>query len=245
MKLTERHVLYTEPTPSSGEYTLPYTWLDGAESDQRAQYMTYLETNLKDLLAEHTLSLLDATEGEKTLSISDPRLPFDITGGTTDAILVDNGSIQYFDPLAGVRMVIRLKKKVHEHHKPQAFVELVSASLKSEVECTPIGLLTYLTEDWRFNEKKVLTQNHISHPKNAFDFITAAVAEPGGSKRLSVSFIDEELTKLRIDDFLPKPPSFASEMMERYELMADVLEPEFLKERRVEYAQHLVKLMFT
>ena len=31
--------------------------------------------------------------------------------------------------------------------------------------------------------------------------------------------------------------------MERYELMADVVEPEFLMARRMEYAQHLVQSM--
>ena len=57
------------------------------------------------------------------------------------------------------------------------------------------------------------------------------------------SFIAPPLKKLKVDDFLPMPSDGADEMMERYELMADELEPEFLTERRMEYAQHLVQSM--
>ncbi|KAL3656670.1 hypothetical protein V7S43_018449 [Phytophthora oleae] len=185
MKLTDRYLAIAEPTPLPNEWVPPYTWLNVAESNQRAQYMVYLETHLKGLLDEHKLSLLDLTEDETALSISDPRLPFDMTG-TTDVMLVDSGSIQYREPLVGVRMVIRLKKKVKRHYKPQAFGEL-------------------------FNKNKVLTRVSIKHPKNAFDFIAAGVAEPGGSKQFSVPFIGEEFTKFKIDDFLPMPADAADD----------------------------------
>ncbi|KAE9036717.1 hypothetical protein PR003_g6951 [Phytophthora rubi] len=207
--------------------------------------MTYLETHLKGVLDENGLSLLDVTKDISVLSISDPRLPFGMKG-TTDVLLVDIRSIQHIEPLAGVRMVVKLKKKVERRHKAQAFGELVAASMKAPMDCTPIGLLTDLTDQWHFswfNEKKVLTHLRIVHPKNAFDFIAKAVVEPASSKPFRVPFIGRELTKFKIDDFLPMPDDGADEMMERYELMADVVEPEFLMARRMDYARQLVQSM--
>ncbi|KAH7467148.1 Crinkler effector protein 1 [Phytophthora ramorum] len=247
MRLADDYITFEEPSPSPNTRILPYTWLDAPEGadNQRAEYMTYLKTHLKTVLEEKDLSLLDVAKNQTVLSIIDPRLPFGMRG-TTDVLLVDRRSIQHREPLAGVRMVVELKKKVEQHHKPEAFGELVSASLKAPLNCTPIALLTDLNDQWHFswfNEKKVLTHISIVHPENAFDFIAAAVAEPASSKPFSVPFIGRELTKFKIDDFLPMPDDGADEMMERYELMADVVEPEFLMERRMEYARQLVQSM--
>ncbi|KAG6619957.1 Crinkler (CRN) family protein [Phytophthora cinnamomi] len=247
MRLADDYITFVEPSPSPNTRILPYTWLDVPEGadNQRAEYMTYLKTHLKTVLEEKDLSLLDVAKNQTVLSITDPRLPFGMRG-TTDVLLVDRRSIQHREPLAGVRMVVELKKKVEQHHKPQAFGELVSASLKAPLNCTPIALLTDLNDQWHFswfNEKKVLTHISIAHPENAFDFIAAAVADPASSKPFSVPFIGRELTKFKIDDFLPMPDDGADEMMERYELMADVVEPEFLMARRMEYARQLVQSM--
>ncbi|OWY95983.1 Crinkler (CRN) [Phytophthora megakarya] len=209
MRLADSYIIVDEPTPSPNACIPPYTWLDDPESadNQRVKYMTYLETHLKGVLDEKRLSLLDVVKDQTALSISDPRLPFGMKG-TTDVLLVDARSIQHREPLAGVRMVVELKKKVERCHKAKAFGVLVSASMKAPMDCTPIGLLTDLTDQWHFswfNEKKVLTHLRIVHPKNAFDFIAAAVAEPASSKPFSVPFIGRELTKFKIDDFLPVP----------------------------------------
>ncbi|KAG6948815.1 hypothetical protein JG688_00014927, partial [Phytophthora aleatoria] len=247
MRLTDDYITFDEPTPLPNACILPYTWLDVSQDadNQRTKYMTYLETHLKIVLDEKRLSWLDVTKNKTALSIVDPRLPFAMRG-TADLLLVDRRSIQHREPLAGVRMVVELKKKVEQHHKPQAFGELVSASLKAPLNCTPIGLLTDLNDQWHFswfNEKKVLTHISVVHPKNAFDLIAAAIAEPASSKPFSVPFISRPLTKFKIDDFLPMPDDGADEMMERYELMADVVEPEFLMARRMEYAPQLVQSM--
>ncbi|KAE8878259.1 hypothetical protein PF005_g22359 [Phytophthora fragariae] len=247
VRLVDDYITFDEPTPLPNAGIPPYIWLDVPEDadNQRAKYLTYLETHLKSVLDERGLSLLDVSKDETVLLITDPRLPFAMNG-TTNVLLVDLRSTQHDEPLAGVRMVVRLKKKVDWHHKPQAFGELVAASMKSPLNCTPIGLLTDLTDQWHFswfNEKKVLSHVRIVHPKNAFDFIAAAVAEPASSKPFSVPFIGRELTKFKIDDFLPMPDDGADEMMERYELMADVVEPEFLMARRMEYGRQLVQSM--
>uniref|UniRef100_K3XAY9 Uncharacterized protein n=1 Tax=Globisporangium ultimum (strain ATCC 200006 / CBS 805.95 / DAOM BR144) TaxID=431595 RepID=K3XAY9_GLOUD len=80
----------------------------------------------------------------------------------------------------------------------------------------------------------------LEYPSNAFQFIAAAVADSDSAKPFSVPFIDQTLTKCKIDDFLPMP---ADEMVERYELMANALESELLITRRVEYMQHLIRKM--
>ncbi|RLN43723.1 hypothetical protein BBJ28_00025844, partial [Nothophytophthora sp. Chile5] len=169
-----------------------YTWLDVPEDadDQRAGYMAYLEVHFERVLKEKELSWLDVATNKTVLSVRDPRLPFEMSG-TADVLLVDLRSTQHRVPLAGVRMVVALKKKVEQRHRPQAFGELVAASLKAPHNCTPIGLLTDLNDQWHFswfNEEKVLTHVCLTHPENAFDFIAAATAEPG-SATFSVPFI--------------------------------------------------------
>lgn len=107
-----------------------------------------------------------------------------------------------------------------------------------------MSLLTDLNELWHFswfNDRHVLAQVTLTYPKNAFKFIEAAIFE---GQALALPFIPQPLKRLKVDDFLPKPvDGRAEEMMERYELMPDVVEPEFLMERRMEYAQHLVQSM--
>jgi hypothetical protein len=114
------------------------------------------------------------------------------------------------------------------------------------MSCYPLSLLTDLNGEWHFswfNEARVLAQVPLCYPKNAIGFIVAAVSESEGSVPFRVAFMDRPLKRLKMDDFLPMPSDGADEMMERYELMADELDPEFLTERRIEYAQHLVKSM--
>jgi hypothetical protein len=106
--------------------------------------------------------------------------------------------------------------------------------------------LTDLNACWHFswfNEESVVTHVTLESPKNAVDFIIAAAIERDGSVPFQVPFIPRPLKRLRVDDFLPMPSDGAYEMMERYELMADELEPDFLTERLIEYMQHLVQTM--
>ncbi|KAG6619959.1 Crinkler (CRN) family protein [Phytophthora cinnamomi] len=112
MRLADDYITFVEPSPSPNTRILPYTWLDVPEGadNQRAEYMTYLKTHLKTVLEEKDLSLLDVAKNQTVLSITDPRLPFGMRG-TTDVLLVDRRSIQHREPLAGVRMVVELKKK--------------------------------------------------------------------------------------------------------------------------------------
>ncbi|KAE9242870.1 hypothetical protein PF002_g8532 [Phytophthora fragariae] len=182
---------------------------------------------------------------ESLLSIVDPRLPFRING-TADVLLVNRRAKNPLNKLAGIRLVIKLKKKVESAHFPQALGQLASCSLKAPLHCYPVSLLTDLNDHWHFswfNEERVVAQATLNYPKNAIDFIVAAVSERESLVPFRVPFIAPPLNKLKVDDFLPMPRDGADEMMERYELMADVLEPEFLAERRMEYAQHLVQSM--
>ncbi|KAF1322411.1 hypothetical protein FI667_g11367, partial [Globisporangium splendens] len=245
MRLEADYLEFKEPVDTS---VAGYKWKDAVAEDaapQREEYMKYLKTHLKTIREEYDLELLDVVDDKTLLSIVDPRLPFRMNG-TADAVLVDRRSIMHNDPLVGVRVVIELKRQVQRRHKPQAFGQLVSASLKAPLHCTPIGLLTDLNDHWHFawfNAKKVLTHCSMRYPSNAFKFLAAAVADTDSAQPFTVPFIDRTFTKFKIDDFLPMPDDGADEMMERYELMADSLEPEFLMARRMEYAQHLVQSM--
>lgn len=71
----------------------------------------------------------------------------------------------------------------------------------------------------------------------------AAVSEREGSVPFQVPSIPPPLKPLKIDGFLPMPSDGTDELMERNELMADELKPEFLAGRRIEYAHHLVQSM--
>jgi hypothetical protein len=214
-----------------------------SEASQRAGYMAYLRLHLKTLLDRGDFQLVDAAQDKVPLSTVDPRLPFRVNG-TADVLLVNRKAKNPLNKLTGIRLVIELKKKVESSHLPQALGQLASCSLKAPLHCYPVSLLTDLNGHWHFswfNEERVVAQVTLSYPKNAIDFIMAAVSEREGTFR--VPFIAPPLKKLKVDDFLPMPSDGADEMMERYELLADELEPEFLMERRMEYAQHLVQSM--
>ncbi|GMF19806.1 unnamed protein product [Phytophthora lilii] len=166
--------------------------------------------------------------------------------GTADVLLVNRRAKNPLNKLAGIRVVIELKKKVDSSHFAQALGQLASCSLKAPLHCYPVSLLTDLNDHWHFSwftEERIVAQVTLNYPKNAIDFIVATVSEREGSIPFRVPFIAPPLKKLKVDDFLPMPSDGADEMMERYELMADELEPEFLTERRMEYAQHLVQSM--
>ncbi|DBA02528.1 TPA: hypothetical protein N0F65_011000 [Lagenidium giganteum] len=103
-----------------------------------------------------------------------------------------------------------------------------------------MSFLTDLNDHWHFswlNEEHVVTQVTLNYPKNAIDFIVAAVLEREDSVPFRVPFIAPPLKKLKVDDFSPMQSDGANEMIERYELMADALEPAMV------YAQHLVQSM--
>ncbi|KAE8964838.1 hypothetical protein PF011_g28522 [Phytophthora fragariae] len=245
MRLREDFPDFDEPVDTS---IVGYQWISNVakrEVSQRAGCMAYLRLYLKTLLDRGDFQLVDIAHDESLLSIVDPRLPFRING-TADVLLVNRRAKNPLNKLAGIRLVIKLKKKVESAHFPQALGQLASCSLKAPLHCYPVSLLTDLNDHWHFswfNEERVVAQATLNYPRNAIDFIVAAVSERESLVPFRVPFIAPPLNKLKVDDFLPMPRDGADEMMERYELMADVLEPEFLAERRMEYAQHLVQSM--
>lgn len=208
--------------------------------------MAYLRQHLKTLLDRGDFLLDDIADNESLLDIKDPRLPF-VMRGTADVLLINRSSKNPLIRLAGVSMVIELKEKVEPSHVPQATGQLVSCSMKAPLNCYPLSLLTDLNDRWHFSwfsDKNILTEITLQHPKNAFRFIEATVLSRTESAPPLPSFIPEPFKTLKVDDFLPQPDDgHAEEMMERYELIADVVEPEFLMARRMEYGQHLVQSM--
>ncbi|EEY55109.1 crinkler (CRN) family protein, partial [Phytophthora infestans T30-4] len=167
--------------------------------------------------------------------------------GTVDVLLINRTAKNPLIKLAGVSLVIELKKKVEPGHVPQAIGQLVSCSMKAPLNCYPLSLLTDLNDHWHFSwfsDKHVLTQLTLKYPKNAFRFIEAAVLRRTESAPPPPSFMPGSVKTIKVDDFLPQPgDARAEEMMERYELMADVVEPEFLMAKRADYARQLVQSM--
>ena len=116
-----------------------YQWLPGVaedHEDQRAGYMAYLQLHLKPLLDQKGFQLEDISQEESLLSIVDPRLPFRMDG-TADVLLVNRLAKNPANKLAGVRMVIELKRRVEPSHVPQALGQLASCSLKAPLHCYP------------------------------------------------------------------------------------------------------------
>uniref|UniRef100_K3X578 Uncharacterized protein n=1 Tax=Globisporangium ultimum (strain ATCC 200006 / CBS 805.95 / DAOM BR144) TaxID=431595 RepID=K3X578_GLOUD len=166
--------------------------------------------------------------------------------GTANVLLVNRRSTNRLIKLAVISLVIKLKKQVEPSHRAQAFSQLVGCCLKAPLHCYPLSLLADLNNVWHFswfNEAHMVAEMTLRHPKNAFVFIEAAVAEREGSIPFHVLFTPRLLKKLKLGDFVFQSDDGADEQMEKWELMADELDPEFLQARRAEYAAHLVRPM--
>jgi hypothetical protein len=209
-----------------------YSWNPEVPENGKSQingYMMYLQQRLATLLNGGNFVLADIVNDEEVLTIKNPRLPFRMNG-TADVLLIKGRRMNPLITLAGVCMVIELKKKVEKAHVPQAVGQLVSCSIKAPLNCYPLSLLTDLNDHWHFSwfsDKYILTQVTLQYPKNEFKFIEAAALAGTESAPLLPSFIPGPFQSIKVDDFLPHP--------------GDSLE--FLMARRIEYAQHLVQSM--
>ncbi|OQS00095.1 crinkler (CRN) domain-containing protein [Thraustotheca clavata] len=109
----------------------------------------------------------------------------------------------------------------------------------------PVSLLTDLKDHWYFfwftevKGKTCLVDMRLKYPKNAFDFIEK-IALGKGDEPLKIPFSNESFKKLKVNNFMKMPADSNDELMKRYELMSDVLEPEFFMERRREYFLHKI-----
>ncbi|KAE9286937.1 hypothetical protein PR003_g26182 [Phytophthora rubi] len=195
-----------------------YSWIPNiseSEESQRAGYMAYLQQHLKTLMDRGDFLLDDIAGDESVLNIVDPRLPFAMKG-TADVLLINRTSKSPLIKLAGVSLVIELKKKVEPGHVPQAIGQLVSCSMKASLNCYPLSLLTDLNDHWHFSwfsDNSVLTQVTLQYPKNAFRFIEAAVLRRTESAPLLPSFTPGPFKIIKVDDFLPQPDDAHAEEM--------------------------------
>ncbi|EEY52988.1 Crinkler (CRN) family protein [Phytophthora infestans T30-4] len=207
MRLTENIPDVKEPVDTS---IAVYSWIPKiveSEESQRAGYMAYLKQHLKTLIDRGDFLLDDITGDKSVLNIVDPRLPFAMKG-TADVLLINRTAKNPLIKLAGVSLVIELKKKVEPGHVPQAIGQLVSCSMKAPLNCYPLSLLTDLNDHWHFSwfsDKHVLTQVTLKYPKNAFRFIEAAVLRRTESAPPPPSFVLGSFKRIKVDDFLPQP----------------------------------------
>jgi hypothetical protein len=78
--------------------------------------------------------------------------------------------------------------------------------------------------------------------------LSEEIEEVDGYKVFDVPFVDsvnaqKSLKRQKLLELVPVSDNGATELLERYELMADELSPEFLRDRRIEYALDRVKEM--
>jgi hypothetical protein len=113
-----------------------------------------------------------------------------------------------------------------------------------------------LNNNWYFlwfSADKEIVRYTLSCPANAFKFIKEILSEKieeevDGYKVFDVPFLHsantcQSLKRQKLMELIPVSDDGATEMLERYQLMADELSPEFLRDRTIEYALDRVKEM--
>ncbi|GLD93247.1 hypothetical protein PINS_up001839 [Pythium insidiosum] len=197
---------YEEPNNPSDEWCPPnyiHTDPNAAQDPQKiALCVAFLRKRMP--LDEHRLDWLESLEHRSLLTTTDERLPFGLRG-TATLLLVDRRSLIHNEPLAGVRMVVEVEAFGCCERRPQALAQLIAASLKAPQGCTPISLVTNLTDCWLFSwldTNKTVMHVSLTHPQNALAFIKAATASSDSKTPFSVPFIDRVFTKHRLDDLM-------------------------------------------
>ncbi len=228
-----------------GKDSIPgYQWTDLAEDhrDQVKNYMSYIEKYWMPLLP-NDIQVLDISQKKQLLTLKDdPRLPFDIKGGA-DLAIVHNSYVNFRSIFAGIHFIVELKKKIEENHINQIKAELIAAdTVTTNIARSVVGLLTDLNNDWNFfwiGEDGVVCHIFFNSINNAMNFIREII-DGDWKEGFQSSFIpSQKFKRIKINDHMPI--YFDTEEIERYELMADTLDPDFLHQKRMEFAQKIVE----
>ncbi|KAG9409772.1 hypothetical protein AC1031_020083 [Aphanomyces cochlioides] len=234
-----------------------YQWpaLTEKHPDQRKAYMKYVEEHLRDALISEQKDFLKDVAGKRGLLDCDDRnrLPFKVMG-TADMMIIDEHANKMENVFAGLRFVIEVKKGRPSYNEQwQLLLELVVADLKSEGRCAPVGLLTNLNDYWYFlwfTPDNKIARMVLTCPANGFKIMKEVLKERSGPTRdgqfpMHVAFLDSPLP-LKRQKLLRSATGgddAAAEMLERYELMSDHLDPKFLQQQRIEHAFELIRRM--
>ncbi|KAH9183674.1 hypothetical protein AeNC1_014352 [Aphanomyces euteiches] len=225
-----------------------YQWLALPEKhpDQRKAVMKYVEEHLGDALISEQKNFLKDVAGMHDL------LAYSIV--TIAAAFLSNGEPNE-RVFVGLRFVIEVRKDRPSYEERwQVLLELAVADLKSESRCAPVGLLTNLNDYWYFlwfTPERKIARTVLKCPANAFQTMKEVLKETSGPTRdghfpMRVAFM-ESPRPLKRQKLRPSPTgcdnAAAAEMLERYELMADQLDPKFFQQQRIAYAFELVKQM--
>ncbi|OQR97411.1 Crinkler (CRN) family protein [Thraustotheca clavata] len=93
-----------------------YSWIANVAKDntvQKAVYLNYINDNLKSLLDTGLYRVEDVAQDGKLLTLSHPRLPFNVKG-TTDVLIVKRHDEKPPSKLFGVCLTIELKKEIKD-----------------------------------------------------------------------------------------------------------------------------------
>ncbi|OQS02386.1 Crinkler (CRN) family protein [Thraustotheca clavata] len=234
-----------------------YEWSDLPENnaEQRGKYKLFLEEHLHDALFQNGVQqdfLIDVSEMTGLLNLGHTsNLPFTLKG-TTDLVIVNRYTYNIHEIFPGLRFVIELKKKrgseISNQERLQLLLRLISAHLKSEENCAPVGLLTNLNDYWQFvwfaAEKKIVRlvlTNPAKGLQTMKEIMSGRTMDTEESIEMPITLVERAPKRQRLIKSNKQGNSAAAEMLERYELMADELEPEFLQKQRIEYAFNLVR----
>ena len=231
-----------------------YTWSELSEKHikLRKSYCDYIQRHLRDAMKEGKVQkyfLVDVSENKQFLNCSDPNHRFKLKGTTDQIIVNDLGNrMDYF---AGLYFVIEIKKKKPgKKEQSQLFLQLLASDLLSENQCTPIGLLTNLSNYWYFlwfTKNKKVARVLLTCPANGFKFIKQVLEDRSeladdGAIPMQFSFLNSPIL-LKRQKLFQHGSGAVLEELERYEVMSDELNSKFLKHRRIEYALDLVRQM--
>jgi hypothetical protein len=235
-----------------------WSYLTEKHPHQRKEYIKYLTDNLSDNLikdGKQVFFVEDTASKQTLLDCNDQRqMPFAVKG-SADVMIVDRVAKQHRDIFAGLRLVIEVKKDATDvKNRWQLLLKHIVSDLKSEKRRAPVGFLTDLNNNWYFlwfSADKEIVRYTLSCPANAFKFIKEILSEKieeevDGYKAFHVPFVHsanahQSLKRQKLMELIPVSDDGATELLERYQLMADELSPEFLRDKTIEYALDRVK----
>ncbi|EGZ30616.1 hypothetical protein PHYSODRAFT_472926, partial [Phytophthora sojae] len=177
--------------------------------------------------------------------------PF-VLKGTASMMIIDDVADVMRNVFAGLHFVVELTKdRCEVEERAKILIELVAADLKSEVRCAPVGLLTNLNDYWYFlwlTPDREIARMMLTSPANGFKMIREVLTHSSegsdGVFPMQISFLPSPLLKRqKMLNAALAGEDPAAEMLERYELMSDELSPEFLQERKMEYASQMIRNM--
>ncbi|KAF0368610.1 crinkler family protein [Gigaspora margarita] len=154
----------------------PFQWDEQAEDKHAEKYLSFLNRTMS--IPSESM-WYNPVSNKQFLSVDIYALPFSIKG-TADVVVTKKAFFKTRNVVGGIQVVFKLKKKIEDHHVPQAIGELIVANILSEQPVFVV--LTDLKEEWIFywlsSDKEVLESSaDLCHAITIFE---NALGDPEG-----------------------------------------------------------------